>query len=70
MTSKVFHSSQLVPDLFFLDALLQMSGTYAKIEEIDLVSVSNKPFSLDANGPTPELVFMLDLTTLTMLLPH
>jgi len=47
-----------------------MSGTHAKIEEIDLVSVLNKPFSLDVNGPTPELVFTLVLTTLIMLLPH
>tara|TARA_B110001450_G_scaffold102378_1_gene96903 strand:+ start:101 stop:244 length:144 start_codon:yes stop_codon:yes gene_type:complete len=47
-----------------------MSGMHAKTEEIDLVSVSNKPFSLDVNGPTQELVFTLDLTTLIMLLPH
>jgi hypothetical protein len=47
-----------------------MSGMLAKIEEINLVSVSNKPFSQDVNGPTLELVFTLDLTILTMLLPH
>jgi len=70
MMSKDFHISQQVLHLFFQDASLQMSGRLAKIEEIDSVSVSNKPFSLDVNGPTLELVFMLDLTTLTMLLPH
>ena len=70
MTSKDFHISQLVLHLSFRNALLQMSGMHAKIEEIDLVSVLNKPFSLDVNGPTQELVFTLDLMTLTMLLPH
>jgi len=47
-----------------------MSGMLAKIEEINLVSVLNKPFSQDVNGPTLESVFTLDLMTLTMLLPH
>ena len=70
MTSKDFHISQQVHHLFFRNALLQMSGMHVKTEEIDLVSVSNKPFSLDVNGPTQELVFTLDLTTLIMLLPH
>jgi len=70
MTSKECHFSQQVLHLFFKNALHQMSGTHAKIEEIDLVSVLNKPFSLDVNGPTPELVFTLDLMTLIMLLPH
>jgi hypothetical protein len=70
MTSKECHFSQQVLALFFKNALHQMSGTHAKIEEIDLVSVLNKLFSLDVNGPTPELVFTLVLTTLIMLLPH
>jgi len=70
MTSKECHFSQQVLHLSSKNALLQMFGMLAKIEEINLVSVLNKPFSQDVNGPTLESVFTLDLTTLTMLLPH
>ena len=70
MTSKVCHTSQPEPTLSSPDALLQMSGMHARTEETNLVSASNKLFSLDVSGLTPELVFMLVLTILTMLLPH
>jgi hypothetical protein len=70
MILKVCHISQLVLLLFFLDVLLKMFGKHAKIEETNMVSASNKLFSLDVNGQTLVLVSMLVLMIVTMLSLH
>ena len=43
-----------------------MFGNNAKIEEINSDSLSDKLYSLELNGQTQVLEFMLDLMTLTM----
>jgi hypothetical protein len=66
---KVSHTSQLEPLLFSKNASLKISGNSAKIEEISLVSLSDKLFSLVLNIPTQVLAYMLGHMILTTLAP-
>ena len=47
-----------------------MSGMLARIRKTNMDTLSNNVSSLDANGPTQELEFMLDVTRVITPLLH